>query len=135
MTTAASSPFRTESEYSEFLSLLLIPYFILCQPIDAIAAVMDGGLLGASEMNWVAQSSLVISLVVILGLLLSKRLFPTSLLALWAAMKVTHLKAPVCHPKKYRCQSPSSSILRCQEVLTRGDESDMGGPKTASFQS
>lgn len=59
------------------------------QPIDAIAAVMDGGLLGASEMDWVARASLVSSFMVVGALLLSKRLFPTSLLGLWAAMKVS----------------------------------------------
>lgn len=58
------------------------------QPIDAIAAVMDGGLLGASETDWVARASIVISLACLIGLFFAKRAFPTSLLALWGAMKV-----------------------------------------------
>ena len=67
------------------------------QPIDAVAAVMDGGLLGASEMDWVARASLASSFVVVAALIVSKRLFPTSLLALWSAMKVPSIAVPYEH--------------------------------------
>ena len=63
----------------------------MLQPIDAVAAVMDGGLLGASEMDWVARASLASSFVVVVALVVSKRLFPTSLFALWSSMKVQNL--------------------------------------------
>lgn len=61
---------------------------VTVQPVDAIAAVMDGGLLGASETSWVARASVVNSALVIACLFAVKRSFPTSLAALWMAMKV-----------------------------------------------
>jgi len=65
-----------------------LPLLAVFMPIDAIAAVMDGGLLGASETDWVARASIVISLACLIGLFFAKRAFPTSLLALWGAMKL-----------------------------------------------
>lgn len=55
-----------------------------------MAAVMDGGLLGASETTWVSRASIISSGLVVLSLIAVKRAFPTSLVALWMAMKVQY---------------------------------------------
>ena len=57
------------------------------QPMDAIAAIVDGGLLGASDTAYVAKTMLFTSALSFGALLLSQRL-QGGLLGIWLALKV-----------------------------------------------
>ena len=57
------------------------------QPLDAIAAIVDGGLLGASDTAYVAKTMLVTSVLSFGALLLAQRL-QGGLLGIWLSLKV-----------------------------------------------
>ena len=60
---------------------------LFVQPMDAIAAIVDGGLLGASDTAYVAKTMLVTSALSFGALLLAQRL-QGGLLGIWLALKV-----------------------------------------------
>lgn len=57
------------------------------QPLDALAAIIDGGLLGASDTGYVAKTMLFTSALSFGALVLSQRM-QTGLLGIWLALKV-----------------------------------------------
>ena len=66
---------------------MLIHCHGLLQPLDSIAAIVDGGLLGASDTGYVAKTMLVTSALSFGALLLAQRL-QGGLLGIWLALKV-----------------------------------------------
>lgn len=64
----------------------VVPLVAAFMPVDAAAAVLDGGLLGASDTAWVARSTLVVS-AVCLAALLGARSVGAGLFGVWAALK------------------------------------------------
>jgi len=64
----------------------VIPLIASFMPVDAAAAVLDGGLLGASDTAWVARSTLFVS-GVCLAALLGARSAGAGLFGVWAALK------------------------------------------------
>lgn len=57
------------------------------QPLDAAAAIIDGGLLGASDTGYVAKAMLVTSALSFAALAASQRMH-TGLAGIWLALKV-----------------------------------------------
>lgn len=64
----------------------VVPLIAAFMPVDAAAAVLDGGLLGASDTAWVARSTLFVS-AVCLAALLGARAAGAGLFGVWAALK------------------------------------------------
>ena len=60
--------------------------FPCMQPVDAAAAVMDGGLLGASETAYASRATLVVALCVYGLLSFVPRMFP-GLVGVWLCLK------------------------------------------------
>ena len=60
------------------------------QPIDAMAAVLDGGLLGASETGYVGRTALLASAAVLAALLTTQRA-GLGLLGIWLSLKCLSL--------------------------------------------
>ncbi|DBB12825.1 TPA: hypothetical protein ACH3X3_005589 [Trebouxia sp. C0006] len=65
----------------------VLPMVALFMPMDAIAAIVDGGLLGASDTAYVAKTMLVTSVLSFGALLLAQRL-QGGLLGIWLSLKV-----------------------------------------------
>lgn len=57
------------------------------QPFDAAAAVMDGGLLGASETAYASRATLVVAGCVYGLLSVVPRMFPGQLFGVWLSLK------------------------------------------------
>jgi Na+-driven multidrug efflux pump len=62
------------------------PVWASAQPVDAAAAVMDGGLLGASETAYASRATLVVALAVYGLLSFVPRMFP-GLVGVWLCLK------------------------------------------------
>ena len=60
---------------------------VCMQPLDAAAAIIDGGLLGASDTGYVAKAMLVTSSLSFAALILAQRM-NGGLFGVWAALKV-----------------------------------------------
>ncbi|KAL3150527.1 hypothetical protein ABBQ32_000344 [Trebouxia sp. C0010 RCD-2024] len=65
----------------------VLPMVALFMPMDASAAIIDGGLLGASDTGYVAKTMLVTSALSFGALLLSQRT-QAGLLGIWLSLKV-----------------------------------------------
>ncbi|KAA6423129.1 MAG: hypothetical protein FRX49_07116, partial [Trebouxia sp. A1-2] len=65
----------------------VLPMVALFMPMDAIAAIVDGGLLGASDTAYVAKTMLVTSVLSFGALLLAQQL-QGGLLGIWLSLKV-----------------------------------------------
>ena len=78
----------------------VIPLVAAFLPVDAAAAVLDGGLLGASDTAWVARSTLAVS-AVCLAALLGARAVGAGLFGVWAALKTLSTGRAVAAALRY----------------------------------
>jgi Na+-driven multidrug efflux pump len=67
--------------------MISCPWRCAAQPFDAAAAVMDGGLLGASETAYASRATLVVAACVYCLLSVVPRLFPGQLFGVWLSLK------------------------------------------------
>jgi putative MATE family efflux protein len=65
----------------------VMPIVAAFMPVDAAAAVLDGGLLGASETAWVSRTTVAVSAVCLAALLAARRA-GGGLAAVWLSLKV-----------------------------------------------
>ena len=78
----------------------VIPIVAAFMPFDAAAAVLDGGLLGASETAWVSRTTVLVS-AVCLAALLGARRAGGGLAAVWLSLKVLTIGRTVAAGIRY----------------------------------
>jgi len=78
----------------------VIPIVAAFMPFDAAAAVLDGGLLGASETAWVSRTTVLVSAVCLLTLLGARRA-GGGLAAVWLSLKVLTIGRAVAAGIRY----------------------------------
>jgi len=78
----------------------VIPIVAAFMPVDAAAAVLDGGLLGASETAWVSRTTVLVS-AVCLAALLGARRAGGGLPAVWLSLKVLTIGRTVAAGIRY----------------------------------
>ncbi|KAK9829665.1 hypothetical protein WJX72_007217 [[Myrmecia] bisecta] len=125
------------------LARYVMPVVALYMPMDAIASIMDGGLLGASDTNYVAVASLGTGVVAFAALLVARRM-GTDLLGIWMALKLLTLGRVVTGSLRYASASSPFAPSRdhqdqdamaqpqSQASSSNGRESENGSGKQAS---
>ena len=91
------------------LCVLRTPWTLLLQPFDAAAAVMDGGLLGASETSYASRATLVVAFCVYGLLTVVPRMYP-GLFGVWLSLKGLSVGRTLA--ASYRLASPRSPLSR-----------------------